>query len=179
MKECFLCLFVGFHAMALCAKLGIGTFCFVQHFSIFCHGAISIVFKYSVFQFDPARFTLIARGVVTKICFAIQTQHFRASNSLLGQSRLSSIKFCVFSTAPGWKPMRQTSAVNKTISLHYVAFRNLACFHFLFNHTVLFLLVLNTVNRYPFPSAHTCPCRKILYKDCNKAPVFWTQRTAG
>ena len=58
----------------------------------------------------------------------------------------------------GFKPLQWTNQY----SCDYVSFPFFAFSHFKYNHTSLFLILLKTVNRYPFPFHNTCQYHKVV-----------------
>ena len=70
--------------------------------------------------------------------------------------------FCIKTTVSSLEIAGSVCSERK-VSLYYVTIPTLVCSHFVCTHSNLFLLLLNTVNRYSFPS-HTCQYRKILWK---------------
>ena len=92
--------------VVLCAQFTIDRsfiFCFVQHFSKFCHGSASNVFKFLLVESIAAEFKLVAEKIVTPLGLATQTLHFSAMKFFLQQSRWSFIKFFVFGRAGAGK----------------------------------------------------------------------------
>ena len=77
------------------------------------------------------------------------------NSSLNNPSSLLSCFLCLPHNRRG-KKLLQALALREPLGFGSVTIPTLAFSHFVYNQTILFLLVLNAVNRYTFPSPHTC-----------------------
>ena len=127
-RKSILCLLVDCYAMVLYANSTMGRshiLCFVQHFSIFCHESVCIVFKPSLVKSLAAEFKLVAHRVVT-VGLAPQTQPFSTSKFFPEQFRFTSIMFFVFSTASAGKEIATSVCSERIVGLYYVKIPTLA-----------------------------------------------------
>ena len=153
---------------------GIYNFFFFRKFSTFCHEYVSTVFKCALVLSFAAEHKLVAHTFVTTICRATQTQTFSAPKYFLELSSLSYNKFFVFTTTRPPKKSCKRLQWKNHYNLCCITIRSLAFSHFVYNHALLFLLVLNRVYWCPFLSTHTCQNHKTLWTCCNTGPTFST-----
>ena len=97
-----LCLIICGNSMSYFAKTSI---CLrylnncLQNVATFEHGAITTVFKRSFTQAFAAKFRLVWFWVLTAICFATQTNHFRAAEFFFEDAKGSCIVLFMLSAA--------------------------------------------------------------------------------